>query len=241
MGTGMTAGTVSAGLVYDLRFADGSHTQTASAGATYALELWARVSGTNGNTADEKLTNSYVTILSTQASGGAILAGGLADGVRVAPFAGAGSRNGGGADLNADGVIDWGSTSTVAANTNYMFTRTDTVGGELGGTTGQSVSPNTWEWKIASFAVNATAINNSAILGSETRFNIVKPNATSFSVVTYAVSAVDNTTFNVTNQNQNGAYTGSTGVVFVAPVPEPASVGLLGVAAIGLLGRKRRR
>jgi len=239
LGTGVAAGTASAGLVYDLRFSDGSQSRQADAGTTYTLELWAQVSGTNATQSDEKLTNTYVNIVSTQVGGGNIVAGGLAAATVATPFDGAGFRAGGPGDLNSDGVIDWGSTSTAAANTNYMFTRTNTVGGELGGTTGQDadgIGPGlTWEWKIATFTVTAAAVG-----AGQTRFNIVKPAATSFVAVNYAVAAVDNVNFLVSQTNQQGAYTGSQGVTFM-PIPEPASVGLLGVAAIGLLGRKRRK
>jgi hypothetical protein len=237
VGTGLIAsGAASAGLVYDLRFADGSHTQGAVAGQTYTLEVWARVSGTNASTTDERLTNSYVNIVSTQASGGAITSGGLSGGTLVTPFDGAGTRAGGGSDYNGDGVVDWGSTSTAQANTNYMFSRTSTLGGEAaGGTLGESGGGLTWEFKLATFTVTATATG-----GGTTAFNMFKPAQTSLSGATYATAQVDGTTFNVTNTNQQGTYTGSTGVLFTA-IPEPASLGLLGAAAIGLIGRRRRQ
>jgi len=225
-----------AGLIYDLRFSDGSHSVAPVAGQTYTLQLWGRVSGTNAMITDEGLNSGYVNIVSTQSGGGAITAGGLTAGVRVAPFAGAGSRDGSPADLNADGILDWGSTSTAIANTNYMFTRTDTVGGELaGGTIGQSFNGG-WEFKLASFTVTANAVGTGT-----TTFNIVKPNATSFVAVIYAVSKIDGSTVNVTSSNQQGAYAASTGATLVTGIiPEPASVGLLGTATLGLLGRRRK-
>ena len=66
MGTGLIASTTQAGLVYDLRFADGSHTKNLTSADTFTVELWARVSGTNGTSTDEGLANSYVQIGSTQ-------------------------------------------------------------------------------------------------------------------------------------------------------------------------------
>jgi hypothetical protein len=233
----MVSGAASAGLVYDLRFADGDHTKVATAGGSYTLELWARVSGTNATSTDETLTYSYINIVSTQASGGAIASGGLSNGTLVAPFQGGGSRAGGPTEMSStpDGVVDWGSSSTGAANTNYMFARTSTVGGELGGgTLGQAVG-NSWEFKLATFTVNATTLGP----GGTTAFNMVKPAATAFTGVSYAGATIDGSAFNVTNTNQQGAYAGSTGVLFL--VPEPGSLGLLGAAAIGLIGRRRRQ
>jgi hypothetical protein len=207
------------------------------AGQTYQLDLWARVSGTNGTVTDEGLSNSYVTVLSGQSGGAAITAGGVTSGAAVAPWTV--GRNGSGADLNSDGIGDWGSTGTATNNTNYMFARTPTVGGEnAGGAQGQAYSGG-WEFKIATFDVSAGAVG----VSGETTFNVVKPPATSTGGVgttTYATAKVDNTTYNVTSTNAValGVYSGSTGVTFV--VPEPASIGLLGVAAVGLLGRRRR-
>src|SRR5215213_5576946 len=80
LGTGLIATTTQAGLVYDLRFADGSHTKTLSSADTFTVELWARVSGTNGTTTDEGLANSYVQIGSTQIGAGGITSGGLSAG-----------------------------------------------------------------------------------------------------------------------------------------------------------------
>jgi len=230
----MVSGAASAGLVYDLSFADGDHTKVATAGGSYTLELWARVSGTNATSTDEALTFSYVNIVSTQSSAGAITSGGISTGALTAPFNGGGSRAGAGSDMNTDGALDWGSTSTGAANTNYMFARTSTVGGELGGgTLGQAVG-STWEFKLATFTVNATTVG-----AGTTAYNIVKPAATAFTGVSYAGGSVDGSLYNVTNTNQQGAYTGSQGVLFL--VPEPGTLGLLGAAAIGLIGRRRRQ
>src|SRR5438067_1244523 len=126
-----TAGSAAhAGVVYDLRFVDGSHFTAAILGGTHTIELWARVSGTNGTTTDDGITNSLITIVSTQTGGGEITAGGISAAILETPFNGTGSRLGTGSDLNGDGLADWGSISTGPANTNSMFARTSTNGGQ---------------------------------------------------------------------------------------------------------------
>jgi autotransporter-associated beta strand protein len=200
-----------AGLTYDLRFTDGTRTKVPSVGTTYQMDLWARVSGTDANSANDGLTTSYVAIQSGVTSGGAFPTGGITGGSVVGPFNDPlSSRNGAGADLNADGVSDWGSTSTSINHTGYLFARTTTTGGEVGGgSVGQAVNASTWEFKIATYNVVATSISRGV-----TTFNIIKPNATLLGGVTYAQAKVDGATFNVDSANQQGAYTGSVGTTF---------------------------
>jgi hypothetical protein len=236
------ASAASAALVYDLRLGGSTGAEPTShtlpnAPGTYTLDLWARITGTNATNTDEKFTNSYVTILSTQTNGGAILSGGGGiTGATLAPGADeGGSRAGGGADLNGDGVLDWGSTVTANANTNYMFARNGVVGGAAGGGTfGGPLGPTGWEFKLASFTVTITNPGT-----GETGFKIVQPAIkAAVGAATYATVAVDGTTLNVTSTAPGNTYTGSTGAT-VAPIPEPATIGLLGAAAVGLLGRRR--
>jgi len=246
-----------AGVVYDLRYApagqpagsivpadpSGVHVRGAVAG-TYHLELWARVSGTNATNADEGLTNIYTTLASAQISGGAITAGGLANGAVVTPFDATGlARNGAANNVSADGIGDWGGTSANLNDTNYMWSRTGTSGGEVGGgTIGVADGTTGWQFKVATFDLVVGATGGTGV----TAFNPVKPNATftgsTIVNATYVVAKVDNTTLNITTTNaaSSGTYSGSTGVSLV-PVPEPTAIGLLGVGAVGLISRKRRK
>ncbi|HEX8522097.1 MAG TPA: PEP-CTERM sorting domain-containing protein [Tepidisphaeraceae bacterium] len=236
------------GVSYDLRFSGAvtgniltAHQAKAVPGNMYEVELWARVSGTNGTTSDEGIQFSWVKLLSTQSApgSGAILSGGIT-GFAATPefqsFTGTSPahRNGSGADLNGDGVIDWGSSSTSNSDTNYAYPRqSGIVNG--GGTVGQAVDANTWEFKLATFTVSVGTVG---AFGESTRLDMVKPNATSAIALNYAFAKVDGGNFFVTNQNQQGAYAASTGVEFV--VPEPSVVGLIGAAAaVGLVRRTR--
>jgi len=256
LGTGLIAVNANAGVVFDLRFSgaqpvgsggagDGLHSLGAVPG-TYHLDLWARVSGTNGTTTDEALTNVYTSIASLQTNGGAVTAGSLANAQTTSTFTSSGiSGNGGPANLSSDGIGDWGGTSSNLNDTNYLFSRSPNAssGGELGGVVNansQSVDANTWEFKIATYDIVVSAVGGTGVTG----FNVVKPNATfkgtTITAATYLVSKVDNTTLNITSANVGGTYTGSTGVSLV-PVPEPTALGLLGVGAVGLISRKRRK
>jgi hypothetical protein len=236
---GLVSGAASASAIYELRLstsntpgAPASTNNYVVAPGVYSLDLWERVSGTNGSHPDEKLANSYVNIRSSGPAG----SGGLTVGATVSPFNDASARNGAGGDLNGDGIGDWGSTSTNLTNTAYMFARTANAGtgGEVaGGTLGNAVGADGWEFKIATFTVNVTG---------DMTFNISKPVATlsGASAGTYTQFVNDGTTVNVQNSNAaaQGTFANSVGAHFV--VPEPASIGLIGAAAIGLLGRRRR-
>jgi hypothetical protein len=238
----MAAQSADAGIVYDLRLGGTSagdsnaHTLPAAPG-TYTLDLWMNVSGTDGTVTNETHTFDYVTILSQNAGGGAITTGGLTGALGVG-FDETGSRVGGGADLNGDGITDWGSTSTNGANTNYMLARTSVLGGRAGGGTVGNPVGTGWEFKLATFTLNIGATGPGT-----TSFKISQPAAkATVGTFTYSSSNVDGALYNSNSSNAQGAYTGSQGVTVAAagPIPEPASIGLLGAAAVGLLGRRRK-
>jgi autotransporter-associated beta strand protein len=216
----------SGGLTFDLRFTDGTHTQVATAGSAYTLELWAKVTGTDGTNLNEGIQSALITVMSTQLGGGAITFGGLSGASVATDFQSYSGttplyRNGTGSDLNGDGMGDWGSTSTALSNSSYMFAR---AGGIMTGpSVGQALSSNAWEFRLASFTVNAGSTGTGV-----TNFNVVKPSATSVPVAaTYAFARVDGVAFNISQSNQQGAYSGSTGVTFLSsgssPPPGPTA------------------
>jgi len=248
IGTGI-ASSASAGIVYELRYTGGpagsivdadptgTHIRGTVVG-TYNVELWARVSGTNGSTTDEGLTNSLISITSTQLGGGAVASGALANGTRDAIFAETASRNGAANNITADGIGDWGGTGVDVSDTNYMLPRNATAGGaSASGSVGSSVDANTWQFRLATFDLNVASLGT----GTATQFNVVKPLATKsgLSAGTYAAFKEDGGTKSIANTNFGSTYANSTGISLVA-VPEPATLGLIGAAAVGLLGRRRR-
>ena len=240
----VSAGPARAAISYDLRWADGQgaydggHSVFPSLGA-HALELWVRVSGTDGSNTNEAHSFDYITILSAGAGGQNVLGAGsgLVAGAPGSGFADSGSRSGSGSDLNGDGVNDWGSTSTNASNTNYMIVRSAIVGGRVGGgTTGQAVDANTWEFKIADFTVDV----NSYGPGAVTQFVVAQHEARFTSgAFTYATSVVDGLNFSITSSNTQSAYSLSQGATML--VPEPGALALFGAATVGLLARRRKR
>jgi hypothetical protein len=194
-----------------LRFTDGSHIKDAATASSFIVELWARVSGTNGTTADEGLTNSYIEILSTQTGGGAIASGGISVGAwrpastKPAPALAAPPRS-------MPTASPTGARPRPRRRTRfYMLARNATVGGaSAGATLGAAVRRQHWEFKLATFTIDVGSVG-----GGTTSFNVVQPNAKAVvGAQTYATAKVDNATFSVTSVAPGTTYTGSTGVTF---------------------------
>lgn len=266
----LAAGTASAGMLYELRLstnatpgAPTANVQGPTAAGTYTVNLWERISGSGANdggsdqispTSNEALNNTYLTVQSSGVSG---TPGNVTKGTVNAQFQGAGIfRNGTGGDLNTDGVNDWGSTSADLANTAYMFARGPSPRPGIAPTYGNALAGDTFEFKVAAFTVSYSGT------GAMT-FRVTKPNALLNGASTAAYSAwyedavVDTDSDSLTygqgiftgqasvmgndNAAAIGAFTNGIGIKFGTDViPEPASIGLIGAAAVGLLGRRRR-
>ncbi|HEX8523744.1 MAG TPA: autotransporter-associated beta strand repeat-containing protein [Tepidisphaeraceae bacterium] len=177
---------------FDLRLPDGSHTLNATPGA-YQIELWAQLTGADTSHTNEQLSSTYGNVTSMQIGGGAMTFGGLSQGAPAAPFNNQTfSRNGSAADLNADGITDWGSSSTSISNTNYMFAR-GTGPIDAGGAYGRAVDAQTWEFKVATYTLNVNAASGTA--EGETHLYASRPSGVSTSVpIIYVVYRIDGVT-----------------------------------------------
>lgn len=232
-----------ASITYDLRLDNGSHSAIVSSPGTYGMQLWVDVTGTDGNHLNDGLQDSYVVVASQpylQVGGGALVGGGgITSGAGLAPFNGNGYQVGQANDINGDGVMDWGITSTNGSDTNYMLIRSgDTT--LAGSSVGDAVDSNTWEFEVATFTVHVNAVGAS---GDSTTFRVQQPDATKAGLfyAIYAVYQADGTITSVTSDAVGSLYSAGQGVTFIVPIPEPASLGLLGLGALGLLGRRRNR
>jgi len=285
LGAGLAVGTsANAGIVFDVRFTDGTHTKLLTNTGTYSLQVWVRVQGANSNLSDDALISGYLQLLSTQGGTGAMNGAGdglrnpdptdygttanpvpypypiggapkYSYGTRVWPFAdaptGGTSRDGSGSDLNGDGVVDWGSLASSIEDTNYMVWRTENGKQEWGGgrpnvkggySSGQAAANGGWEWAIGQFNVVVSHLGTGT-----TRFGVAEPpGRVTTGQTNWVITIIDNVQVNANSDDtlhvfdtNNSDPQATHDAVFM--VPEPASLGLLGAAAVGLLGRKRRK
>jgi len=253
IGTGI-ASSASAGIVYELRYTGGPvgsdvgvtdplHQRNAVAGGVYNVELWVRVSGTNGTVNDDGIQNSLITMTSSQLSGGAATNGAIGNVANAVPFNPTGSRVGVPNNITNDGMGDWGGTNLdIGSDTTYLLPRSTAVTLANAGV-GDQIDSNTWEFRLSTFDVTVNSV--SGIANSVTQYNVIKPAATKsgISPATYIAYRQDTGTVSITNANFGTTYSASTGIQLLTPaaVPEPATLGLVGAAAVGLLGRRRRK
>ena len=224
---GLGASTADASLIMDVRAVSAAgmtivnpHSVVPnSPGDTVTLAVFARVSGTNGIN-DETFQSAGGGLRSV---GG--VKGNITGGV-VAPFNGASSTNGSVQDIDSDGDLDLGSTGSTS--TGKLFGRANALV-----PVDPTADPNTGEIQIA----QATFTFTGGGIGTDITY-LVRTNATGGPNTSAALWIEDSST---ANSNPSGSVFAAGQPVHIFPDPEPSSLGLLSIASIGLLTRRRHR
>ena len=202
------------------------HVQSISGpGDVVTLAVFARVTGTNG------VNDEFITSAAGQMVSSGSLLGNL-NGSVVAPFNQSGFQNGSNVDLDGDTDLDVGAPlgSTGTAALGYFQAR---GGASPTPTPTTPVDANTGEVQIGQFTFTVGAPS-----GTDTLVNWVRRStATGGNQVTAALWFEDGTG-NPNNSSSNPYGSGTP--VLIGGIPEPSTAALAGIAALGLLARRRR-
>jgi len=253
-------------MTYDLRasaatggIVNNTKSVSADVGTVITLDLWARVTGTDG-IANETLRSGYGMLLANSVTNlpvlpsnvaidsgisgnnaiygtGTTLKGnfaisGVAKGNMVAPYnAGATVNNGVVRDLNNDGSLDIGGTSSAASTGFVLFDATLANGAGTEGPDFHQLSVDSREWRVASYQFTITSAPN----GSGTGVNWAVPSQSSLAAAARWSFGSDAAT---RTGSANAGLSIAAPVVILA-VPEPSAFGMVALGALGLVGFRR--
>lgn len=253
------ASSAQAGIVFDLIIPGTSGLGTGSSGATgvgrhslavtsntvgttIKLELWARVTGTdtiddqdNGYTGDN-FTNDGIQYVAAKVLRTGTLACNLnvdtsGIGTTPSPFNSSGFKPGTQTDLNGDTYMDVGSNNNADVNSGFIFSRAGSVAmgqyvDSSGATPGYLGNFKLWRGKVV-LADNKGDANLDPSLWADPS-NPLNVNVAAF------LAAIDGV--NLTPQQVTATFSGV--VLHGNPIPEPGTLSLLALGALGLLARR---
>lgn len=245
---GVAATQANASFTYDFRITggptastNGGHTVLNPAPGVYNAQIFARITG-DSNLTNDAYAAGFLYVNSGSVSGTNAISGGVNSlSIAVPPWTGGGvSVDGTQSNLSADGISDWG-TNNQSSTVGWTLWQ-NSSGLQAGGSTGSQVDANTWEVLVANVTINIATVNAA---GGDTTFSVGVPvsgtgsfnlngGVGKFKPVNYTLDGAGSTA-------ANAALTAGTGITFaVAVVPEPASIGVLALGALGLVARRRR-
>jgi len=251
----LLASQAQAALTVDLRFAGDGDLKSRAVGANtqFTINVYARVTGTDSNGANDGINFLYGAVQSEQINGGSVVGG---SGVGVTSFALQTAFNAPGpssvaalSNTSPDAIGDWGVPSasiTSIKPATSLFGR-GYIGDQSNGSTiqgslvGQGNPGAVSEYFIGSFVFSTGATVSDT---GTTAINWLKPTYTAFNPKFHSIY-LDGSTINPTGTGNFGntyLQSSSNGVLLTPnPIPEPATLGVAVVVSVGLLSRRRRR
>jgi hypothetical protein len=241
----------SASLLIDLEIANsGGKAQTVQKGDTVTIDIFATVRGANTTSTNDGFQSLQGSL---KASGGAIIGvlnpagddildpdSGEPTGQKffgIDPFSGNGTTNGKQQDLDNDGTPDWGGQPSDATGIgDFLALRSNSMV-KTGGTPipdGQG-GPAGRMFKIGSFDF---VVGGGA--GGDEHINFYPRLLTNGSKAQSTALWQEDTGTGAKDGSTGDLQVGGDVVLSLAAVPEPASLAALGLAAVGLLARRRR-